>query len=127
MIKISITNFIYSKIAFMLILMIFYIITSVKDNKYFLQVVFVPIIVVLFIFLNIQKIGLYFFLTLLIVFFISHFLGCLIGFFIEIGYFFIVEMLSVIFYSIFLFNGIIIFIISYAVTVFIYKIIRWVI
>lgn len=35
-------NFIRSKTAFMLVLMIFYIITSVGNNKYFLQLVFVP-------------------------------------------------------------------------------------
>lgn len=117
-------NFIRSKKAFMLSLMIFYIITSVGDNKYFLQLVFVPIMVVLFIFLNMQKNGLYFFLTSLIIFIISHFFGCLIGFFIDVGYFFVVESLGTIFYSVFLFNGIIIFIISYAVAVFIHKIVR---
>ena len=127
MIKISIMNFIHSKTTFMLILMMFYILTSAGDNKYFWQVVFVPIIVFLFVFLNIQKIGLYFFLNLLTIFFVSHFLGCLISFFIRVGYFFVTERLGTIFYSIFLLNGIIVFIISYTIVVFIYTIIRWLI
>ena len=62
MMQISIMNFIrHYKMSFMLILMLFYIIVPLKYDKIFFQTIFVSIIVFLFIFLNIQKIGLHFF------------------------------------------------------------------
>lgn len=128
MMQISIMNFIrHYKMSFMLILILLYIIVPLKYDKIFFQTIFVSIIVFLFIFLNIQKIGLHFFLNLLIIFFVSHFLGCLINSFIFIGYFFIVKRVDTIFYFMFLLHDIIIFLLSYVVAVFIYKIIRWII